>query len=146
MIGGILLVGLMLIASALKGTEKELAQQLQSDVLGTQGFIVWVLAIIGIGLVGYIPGLTKTSRYMLLLVAVVIVLKNGGLFQQAQLAIQQASQLGPAPSIAQPEVAGTSTAPASSGGGGGGGGSSDVDKGIKAAETAVMVASLVAAV
>jgi hypothetical protein len=137
---------MMLIASALKGTEKELAQRLQIDILGAQGFIVWILAIIGIGLVGYIPGMTKTSRYMLLLVAVVIVLKNGGLFQQAQLAIQQASSQGPAPSIAQPEASGTSTAPAAAPTSGGGGGPSDLDKGVKAAETAVQVASMVAMV
>jgi hypothetical protein len=148
---GILLVGIMLIDTALKGTEKELAQQLQLDLIGAQGFLVWILAIAGIGAVGYIPGLQKTSRYMLALLAVVILLRNGGVFSQATVAIQQVSKAGPAPSIPQPGTGPSPGAAAAAssgggGGGGGGGGSSDVDKGIKAAETAITIASIVAAI
>jgi hypothetical protein len=119
MIAGLLTIGMILIASALRGTEHELAQQLQDDMLGQNGFIVWALCVVIIGCLGYIPYFRTTSRYLLALVAVVIVLRNGGVWQNAQQALQEASGTGPAPSVAVPEPKSSSSSGGSSDGSGG---------------------------
>jgi hypothetical protein len=117
MVAGLLLIGLVLIATALKNTEHELAQQLQSDVLGAGGFAAWAGAILAIGAIGYVPGLRTTSRYLLALVGVVIIVRNNGVWANAQAALQGASAAGPAPSIPTPSPAsGTGTATSASSG------------------------------
>lgn len=100
MIFGLLLLGLLLIAVALKGTEHELGQRLQDDLLGADGFIAWIFAIMAIGALGYVPGLETASNYLLVLLMVVILVRNGGVWSQLQTALQQASAAGPAPSVA----------------------------------------------
>lgn len=117
MIVGLLIVGVLLISSGLKGTEHELGQQLAGDMLGTQGFIGWIAAIAVIGGLGYIPTLETPSRYLLALLLVVIVLRNGGVFQQAQQAIQSAAFQGPAHSV---QTLPTSIDAPNAGGSGGG--------------------------
>jgi len=99
MVIGIIIVGLMLLSAGLKGTEHELGQQLQNDLLGSSGFIGWALAIIGLGAIGYIPIFEKASKYLLLLLFIVIVVRNGGIFQQFQGAVQDAVATGPAPAV-----------------------------------------------
>lgn len=104
MIVAVLIVGMLLVSTSLRGTEKELAQQLQIDMFGNDGFVLWAASLAAVGAVGYIPGLRKTSLYLLVLIGVVILLRNGGLFSQAKLALQATSVGGPAPSISQPET------------------------------------------
>lgn len=119
MIAGILIVGFLLIASALQNTQSELAALLQRDLLGSQGFLLWLAAVVALGAIGYIPGLERTSRNLILLLLVVVVLRNGGIWANAQAALQGASQAGPAPSVANP--AQTSAGQAGSSGGSSGG-------------------------
>lgn len=116
MIAGLLTIGLILVASALKGTEHELGARVQADLLGSQGFITWALAIVGIGCIGWIPGLEKTSRYLLALLLVALVVKNGGLFANVQQALQQASQAGPAVPVALPAYASSTASSGSTAG------------------------------
>jgi hypothetical protein len=132
MILGVILIGLILISAAVNNTAGELGTQLQGDLLGTDGFVTWIVAIGALGALGYVPQLRTTSRYMILLLLVVLVLRNGGLWANATQALQLANSDGPAPAIATasgPASSGTQTA-SSSGGGGllggllGGGGSS----------------------
>lgn len=99
MIFGLLIIGLCLIASALKNTEHELGAQLQDDMLGADGFIAWAGAIMVIGAIGYVPVLRTPSRYLLALLATVLIVRNGGVFQSAENALTAASAAGPAPSI-----------------------------------------------
>lgn len=99
MIAALFFIGLILISSALKNTQHELGEQVQRDLLGPQGFIGWALAIIAIGLIGYVPGLQKTSRYLLILLATVCIVRNGGLWANVQTAVEGASTAGPAPSV-----------------------------------------------
>jgi hypothetical protein len=125
MIFGIIIVGAVLIATALKNTQHELGQQLGMDLLGKDGFIAWAGAVLGLGAIGYLPGMQQTSRELLLLVAVVIVVRNGGLFSNVQQALLQASASGPAPSIPAPasSAAGVAGGSGGSSGGSSGGGS-----------------------
>jgi hypothetical protein len=128
MIAGILVIGLVLISTSLRGTQHELGQQLQRDMIGPQGFVTWALAVLGIGMLGYLPGMKQTSRYLLLLVLVVILLRNGSVFQTAVTSLQSASSAGPAPTVPIPQGMGPQqsssggTGSAVTGGSGGGGG------------------------
>lgn len=125
MIFGLLLMGLLLMSVALKGTEHELGQRLQMDLLGQDGFIVWIFAILAIGALGYVPGLETASNYLLALVMVVVLVRNGGVWSQLQNALQMASGAGPAPSIApKPITADGQQQSGKSGQGSSGGGSS----------------------
>lgn len=71
----IVIVGLILIVSAIRGTTGDLATDLATDVSG--GFLKWLAAVIAIGALGYVPGLKEPSRYLLALVALVILLTTG---------------------------------------------------------------------
>lgn len=132
MIFGLLLMGLLLMSVALKGTEHELGQRLQMDLLGQDGFIVWIFAILAIGALGYVPGLETASNYLLALVMVVVLVRNGGVWSQLQNALQMASGAGPAPSIAPKPITadgGSNQSGQGGSGGGSGGGSSSSSSG-----------------
>jgi hypothetical protein len=120
MIFGLLVLGTLLIASGLKGTEHKLGQQIANDMLGTDGFIGWIAAFGAIGALGYIPKLEQPSRYMLALLIVVIVVRNGGVFQNAMQAIQGAAANGPAQSVETSPTSLDSVGGSSSGGSSGG--------------------------
>lgn len=128
MIFGIGIIGLLLIASAMRNTEHELGQLIQGDFLGTGGFITWAGAILAIGALGYLPELRTPSRYMLGLLATVLIVRNGGVWDQAQASLQQASAAGPAPPIATPLTSADKSA--SPGGSGSSSGSSSSSGGI----------------
>ena len=103
MIIGMLLIGLILISSAIKGTEHELGQQLQDDILGTGGFLGWIVAIALLGAIGYIPAFTRASKYLIVLLYIVLLVRNPGVFDAAKQGITQAVERGPAPAVAAPE-------------------------------------------
>jgi hypothetical protein len=68
-----LLVGVLLIVSAIRGTQGTLFSALAEDV---PGFAIWGAALVAVGAVGFIPGLKPVSRGLMALVIVVIVLNN----------------------------------------------------------------------
>lgn len=118
----------MLLVTAIRGTTADLATHLGQDLSGQ--FLVWVLAIVLIGAIGYAPPLRQISRLLLALVAVVIVLKNGSGFIS-----QFVQQIENAPKAAAPQPTGgsnqlpaipvdssSSSSSSSSGGGSSGGG------------------------
>ncbi|MDE2104808.1 MAG: hypothetical protein KGL39_46655 [Patescibacteria group bacterium] len=122
----IVIVGLILIVSAIRGTTGDLATNLSADITG--GFVKWLAAIIAIGALGYVPALKEPSRYLIALVAVVVFLTTGkGFLSQFVQQIENPPQ----PKAAQP-VGGSNQLPAfpvggggsGSGSGSGGGGSS----------------------
>lgn len=76
----LLAIGIVLIIAAINDKIGALASQISTDLQAKNGgvsFAAWFAAIVIIGLVGYIPGLTGFSRALLLLVVVVILLKGG---------------------------------------------------------------------
>jgi hypothetical protein len=136
MITGVLIIGALLVATGLKGTENKLGQQLANDILGTQGFIVWALAICLVGAIGYIPGLESASLWLLALLFTVILVRNAGVWNNLQQAILQASGQGASP--------GTAPVPAQStggGSGGSGGGSSGASTAASAIGTIATIAA-----
>ncbi len=112
MVIALLIVGILLTTAGIRGTEGKLATQFASDMTGTDGFIVWLGALVLIGLVGFIPGLQRPSRYLIALVVLVIVLRNGGVFQNFVTAIAQVDATGPVPSqvASAPAAANSNTA------------------------------------
>jgi len=97
MILAVIIIGILLIDVGLKGTEHQLASQLEQDFTGTNGFIAWFGAIVIIGSMGFIPGLEKPTRYLLGLVLVAIVLANQDFANNLVSGIQEAASQGPIP-------------------------------------------------
>lgn len=68
-----LLIAVVLIVVAVRGTHGELLTALGQDV---PGFAVWGAAVFAVAAIGFIPGLKPVSRGLLALVVLVIVLTN----------------------------------------------------------------------
>lgn len=83
-----LVIGLLLIVTVVRGTTANFAKRLGSDVSG--GYLKWLAAIIVIGALGFVPSLKMPSRYLMALVALVVMLKSGSGFI-SQLASQISS-------------------------------------------------------
>lgn len=69
----VLIIGTIILVSALRGTYGALFSDLGQDV---PKFIVWGAAILALGALGFIPGLRPISRGLMALVLIVIVMQN----------------------------------------------------------------------
>lgn len=80
------LFGLILIVAGTRGRvnsgSPSLVSLVKDDFTGTNPFWKWMLAILLIGAIGYIPNLRPISRGFMVLVIVVFLLSNQGLFTQ----------------------------------------------------------------
>lgn len=95
----ILLVGVVIIIAAFNNTHSDLAHALQHDMAG---FFPWAAAIGIILSLGFIPGMKIPARWLLALVAVVIVVKNyqviiSGVTDFTKTAAAQTGEGTPAP-------------------------------------------------
>jgi hypothetical protein len=93
-----LIVGIVLVVSGVKGTSQQLLTLVKGDLQGQNSYLYWIVAILLIGSVGYVPEFKSLSRAFLILVLVVLVLREGstsnsggGFFQQFTSALQQIS-------------------------------------------------------
>jgi hypothetical protein len=73
-----LLIGLALAITAIEGTYKAFASELKADLTGKDGFLVWALAIVMVGALGYIDSVRPVSNKLLWLVLIVLFLVHGG--------------------------------------------------------------------
>lgn len=94
-----IIVGVVMVISGVRGTSQDLLTLVKGDLTGKNSYLYWLIAILLIGSVGYVPSLRSLSRAFLALVLIVLVLKvgnpstgNGGFFQQFSAAIKQISQ------------------------------------------------------
>lgn len=85
----LLAIAIILIVTALKGNQAELVDQLKKDFTGAGNFFLWVLAIVLIGAIGYIPKIEKISRATIGLVITVFLIANKGLLQKLADAFRQ---------------------------------------------------------
>lgn len=69
----LIIIGALLLISAVRNTYGDLATALEADV---PPYSKWALAIVATGSLGYIPGMREISRWLLALVIIVIVLRN----------------------------------------------------------------------
>jgi hypothetical protein len=82
-------VGLILVVTGARNTYQAMGQALVGDFTGPGNFTYWLLAIGSIGALGYVDALRGFSRMFMALIIIAMVLKNGGVFNQVQQALQQ---------------------------------------------------------
>src|SRR5271165_5753740 len=84
--------GVVLFLTAINGTYSAFFSQLYQDLFGggssNAGFVYWALALVIVGLIGYIPEAKKPADFFMLLIILGMILANGGFFSQLQAAIQ----------------------------------------------------------
>lgn len=85
-----------MIVTGVQNTYGQFATQLQTDLLGPKGFLVWLLAIAAVGALGYAKDFRTFSHYFLALILIAMILSNKGFFQNLQAAIQ-AGPIAPTP-------------------------------------------------
>ena len=90
----LLVAGIVLVVSGIRGSTGALAAQLKQDVSGQ--FLAWLAAIVVIGALGFVPQFERPSRLLLALVILVVMLKNGtGFFDQFTQQIQNIPAAAP---------------------------------------------------
>jgi hypothetical protein len=118
----LVLVGAVLLISALRNTQGDLAAALEQDV---PAFTKWGLALGVIAALGFVPGMERISRWLLALVIIVLVLNNYQQFLSGITSLDTAAAPAPsvptpasaylanpqAPTITQAQVSGTGTVP-----------------------------------
>lgn len=119
-----IILGVIIITLAFRGTEHQFAQQLGKDFASDDSnFLAWAAAVLAIGAVGYSKTLRPISTVGLALVIVALVLSRGGLFERLQAVVidpPAPSPRVPLSAYGSPPGAG---AAAGAGGGASGGGS-----------------------
>lgn len=85
----LIFIGAMLTISAVRGTTGDLAKLVQKDLTGSNSFVFWLVIVLIIGGIGYIPPFRTISRAMLVLILLALflakgnpLLPSGGFFQQ----------------------------------------------------------------
>jgi hypothetical protein len=76
----LLAAGLILAVSGVRGTTGELTDLVKGDFQGDRNFGYWLASILVIGAIGYVEDFRPLSRMFLVLVLVVLVLSNRGVF------------------------------------------------------------------
>ena len=77
----LILIGIVLLMSALRGDLGTLGALLKKDLFSANSnFVYWIVAIVVLGAIGYVKALKPFSDAFLLLVIVVFVVANGGFF------------------------------------------------------------------
>jgi hypothetical protein len=99
-----LIIGIAILITAYNDTAGDLGNALKQDL---PGFFPWLMAIGVILGLGYVPGLEKPSRYLLVLVGVVLLLTKGkGIFEGFQkFALASSSSTGQGQPPAEPTTA-----------------------------------------
>ena len=78
-----LAIGALFLVAGIRGTVTDkngqpgLVTLLKGDLTGSNNFLVWIVAIFGLGALGYVPGLKPIANAFLVLVLVALVLATG---------------------------------------------------------------------
>jgi hypothetical protein len=76
------LIGLALVITSAQDTYVQLGKQLKADFTGKNSFLVWALAFMMVGVIGYVEKLRPISTAFMALILMVLLLRNGNFFQQ----------------------------------------------------------------
>lgn len=87
-----IIAGVMFVVSGVRGTSSDLLALLKGDLTGQNNFLYWLISILIIGALGYIPQLRTLSRSFLILVIIGLVLHDGGFFNKFNSAIASISK------------------------------------------------------
>lgn len=94
----LVIIGVILLVTAIQGTTTQLGSMLAQDTFGTGGFVYWFVAIIIIGSVGYIKPFKTLSDTGLALVVLVLFLSHGGVFAKFNQQLAQIKSTSSNPS------------------------------------------------
>ena len=90
--------GLLLIVSGVRGTvtssdpsKPSLVALVKADFTGQPNYFEWVIAVVLIGAIGYIPKMEPVSRAFMALVIVGMLLSNKGFFAQLKTLTKQSA-------------------------------------------------------
>lgn len=78
----LIIIGTVLLVSSVRNTQGDLYTLVKGDFTGDNNYLYWMVSILVIGAVGYIPTLKPLSRMFLGLVILVLFLSHGGIFEQ----------------------------------------------------------------
>ncbi len=103
----LLIAGIVLLTVAVRNTQDEFFHLLQGDFIGSNNYIYWVLSILIIGAMGYVPKLKPVSDGFLILVILVLFLKKddgktAGVFDSFNKQIKEATAQAPPSSASNP--------------------------------------------
>lgn len=88
---GLIVIGLFLLIISYRGSEEETIELIKGDFAGDSNFAYWAMAIVGVGMLGYIPRLGALSKAFLGLIILVLFLRNDGFFTRFVAAVQSAT-------------------------------------------------------
>jgi len=124
------IIATLLIVTAMKGNQAAVMMQVKKDFTGSGNFLYWILAILVLGAIGYVPMLQKGSKLLVALIVIVFIVANKGIFAKIQQALSgyqwptssslegQANVVNQAPSSgATPSSGGGGSTPTSGSGG-----------------------------
>jgi hypothetical protein len=124
----LIIVGVMLLIASIRDMQGTLFTLLRDDFIGMHSYVFWLLSILGIGAVGYVPKMKGLSDGFLILVFLMLFISNKGFFNQFMSQIsgvestqQQTIQNAPQFNVQDEDAVGNVNV---SGGSGGSGGSS----------------------
>lgn len=104
----LIITGVVLLVAAVRNTQQYLFLLLAKDFTGTDNFIYWLVSLLIIGAVGYIPRAKPISVGFMTLVILVLFLKKGtGFFDKfnQQIGLTQTAQ----PQVSPPQTGGGAT-------------------------------------
>lgn len=141
----LLTIGILLIVVGFQNTYKAFGSQLVKDFTGPSSFLVYSIAIIAVGAIGYAKQLEGFSRALLGLIVIALFIgavNKGGFFSNFSSGLTSGNTAAVNP-IGGPLPAsggGVSSGGGSSGGGGGGGGIlGDIGQGASLFESAASI-------
>ena len=87
--------GILFLVAGVRDKQDDLFQLLEGDFTGPHNFLYWIVAILAVGLIGYVPRVKPLSTAFMVLLLVVMFLANGAFFQKFQEAIESTSKTPP---------------------------------------------------
>lgn len=85
----LVIIGLLMVITGVKNTHAQFGAELKSEFTGPGNFTYWFASIVIIGAIGYSKPFKPFANAFLALVLIVIVLKNGGVFDKLKEALAQ---------------------------------------------------------
>lgn len=85
----LLFAGVLLLVVSIRNQQTPFVQLIKSDFTGPHNFLYWVVALVVIGAIGYIPKARPVANLLLVLIIIALILTRGkgGLFQNLTSAL-----------------------------------------------------------
>jgi len=87
----LLVVGLMLAVTVVKGNTAQVASQLNSDLTGSGSFLLWIGALVFLAVAGNVLNMPRATKMFMGLILAVFVLQQQGLWAQFSSAFSNLS-------------------------------------------------------